>query len=176
MGTIRLAQFEGSGGDAELCSTLMREYAAHLNAAAGGEHICVASLEREVAGLPGAYAAPAGALLLAFHEGQPAGCVALKPLHLEQPVGEQACEMKRLWVRAAHQGLGAGRALAQAAVDLARERGYTAIYLDTLPASMQAAFHIYTKMGFLPVERYGDNPVLHAADPEHILWLRRELR
>ncbi len=58
----------------------MREYAEYLNASVGGQHICVESLEKELAELPGAYAEPGGTVLLAFAQEEPAGCVALKPL------------------------------------------------------------------------------------------------
>ncbi len=44
--------------------------------------------EQEMAGLPGKYAPPPGRLLLALADGQPAGCVALRP------IGHAICEMK----------------------------------------------------------------------------------
>jgi putative acetyltransferase len=177
MTDIRPARFGGEQDDAALVRTLMREYAAFLNASVGGEHICVESLEAELARLPGEYAEPAGAVLLAFSGDEPAGCVALKPLHIADPAraAEHACEMKRLWVRAAHQGKQIGRRLAEAIVDLARERGYTAMYLDTMPRSMQPAYALYRAMNFNPVERYNDNPTLRHTDALEIAWLRREL-
>lgn len=154
----------------------MREYAALLNASVGGEHICVESLEKELAGLPGAYAEPAGTVLLAFAEKEAAGCVALKPLSISAaPAQERACEMKRLWVRPSYQGTGLGRDLANAVVVAARERGYSAMYLDTMPASMQAAYRLYCSMGFVPVPRYNENPVLRQPEALAIAWLRREL-
>ncbi|HEX4007153.1 MAG TPA: GNAT family N-acetyltransferase [Acidobacteriaceae bacterium] len=182
MAHLRRAQFGGGEDDAQLCRTLMREYAAYLNASVGGEHICVESLEAELAGLPGAYAEPAGAVLLAFGEGlqgsaAAAGCVALKPLLLEDPAraAERACEMKRLWVRPGQQGQQIGRRLAEAVVAAARERGYTAMYLDTMPATMPAAYALYRAMGFAPVARYNENPVLRQAESLEIAFLRMEL-
>ncbi len=151
----------------------MREYAAHLNASVGGEHICIAALEQELASLPGAYAEPAGEVLLAFVEDDPAGCVALKPVQAES--AGQACEMKRLWVRPAYQGRGLGRILAQAALDLARERGYSAMVLDTMPRTMQSAYSLYRAMGFHPVERGWPNPVLDQVNADDIAYLHREL-
>lgn len=154
----------------------MREYASFLNTSVGGEHICVESLETELAGLPGAYAEPAGTVLLAFEDEEPAGCVALKPLHVgSAPAGERSCEMKRLWVRAAFQGRHIGRMLAEAVVNCAHERGYTAMYLDTMPGSMQVAYALYRTMDFVPVERYNQNPTLRHSDAVAIAWLRREL-
>jgi GNAT superfamily N-acetyltransferase len=177
MATIRPARFGGPHDDADLCRTLMREYAQFLNDSVGGEHICVESLEEELAGLPGGYAEPAGAVLLAFEDEIPAGCVALKPL--EQPQSsrpnEHACEMKRLWVRPPQQGTGLGRKLAEAIIEVARERGHTAMYLDTMPQSMQAAYRLYCSMGFTAVDRYNQNPVLLQQDSLEIAFLRREL-
>jgi len=189
--SIRRAAIERSSGDLELVRTLMREYAVFLNASVGGEHICVESLEAELAGLPGAYAEPGGTVLLGFAQGgsggeQAAGCVALKPLKRgDRSAGggeaanpaeiERACEMKRLWVRPGFQGRQIGRKLADAVVDAARERGYSAMYLDTMPASMQAAYGLYRAMGFAPVERYVDNPVLRRPEALEIAYLRKEL-
>jgi putative acetyltransferase len=176
--SIRQAAFGGESEDVDVCRRLMREYAVHLNASVGGEHICLQSFEEELAALPGPYAPPEGGVLLAFDgEDDPAGCVALKPLKPIQSAhaGERACEMKRLWVRPAQQGKGLGRQLADACIDLARTRGYTAMYLDTMPASMQAAFRIYAGMGFTPVERYTRNPVILQPESIEIAYLRREL-
>jgi len=177
MATLRPATFDPASNDPALCRTLMREYARFLNDSVGHQHICVDSLEEELAALPGAYAEPAGAVLLAFDNETPAGCVALKPLHLPQPAdpNEKACEMKRLWVRPTHQGSGLGRRLSQAIIEAARQRAYTAMYLDTMPASMQAAYRLYLSMGFAPVPRYTVNPVLRQSDSLAIAFLRKEL-
>jgi len=55
------------------------------------------------------------------------------------------------------------------------------MYLDTMPATMRAANRIYADLGFAPVERYGDNPVLRQtpglpdnSSPE-VVFFRREL-
>jgi putative acetyltransferase len=177
MASIRSAKFGGQHDDADLCRTLMREYARYLNDSVGGEHICVESLEEELAGLPGSYAEPAGTVLLAFENDIPAGCVALKPLKLAQTsrVNERPCEMKRLWVRPEQQGTGLGRQLAEAVIEVAHERGYTAMYLDTMPQSMQAAYRLYCSMGFTAVDRYNQNPVLLQQGSLEIAFLRRDL-
>lgn len=173
---IRTAWFGGEGDDTELCRTLMREYATHLNASVGGEHICVAGFEKELDALPGDYAEPGGTVLLAFTGDKPAGCVALKPIHREGGSdAERACEMKRLWVRAERQGSGVGRRLAEAVIEAARARGYTAMYLDTMPHSMPAAYALYQAMGFAPVEKYVQNPVLRDPEALAVAYLRREL-
>uniref|UniRef100_A0A7V5CTH7 GNAT family N-acetyltransferase n=1 Tax=Acidobacterium capsulatum TaxID=33075 RepID=A0A7V5CTH7_9BACT len=151
---------------------LMCEYATALNASAGGGHICVTSLDQELAGLPEPYAPPTGALLLAFAGQQPAGVVALRPLPASRPAlaSEKACEMKRLWVRPPFQGQGLGRRLAEAVLEEARHLGYQAVYLDTLPATMQRAYALYQSLGFSTLV----NPPASQLGPQ-VLYLRRSL-
>ncbi len=131
---------------------LLREYEADL-----GVSLCFQRFEAEVAGLPGAYAPPLGAMLIARDaaggglsgrlsgqiSGQIWGLVALRPL----PDRPGACEMKRLYVRPAARGSGLGRALAVAALEEARRLGYARVCLDTLP-SMRAAQALYLSLGF----------------------------
>jgi len=54
-------------------------------------------------------------------------------------------------------------------LDEARRQGFAAMYLDTLPASMEAAHRLYLDLGFTQVERYNDNPV-----PD-VVFFRRSL-
>jgi putative acetyltransferase len=152
-----------AGKDIETIRTLLREYAAHLNASLGAEHICLTKYEEELAGLPSPYQV----LLMAFavdNDGKEkaAGCALLKPI-------EGGCEMKRLWVRPQFQGQGLGRKLTEALITEAQKRGYTAMYLDTVPDAMKTAHHLYQTLGFVPVERYNDNPV-----PD-VVFFRRDL-
>jgi putative acetyltransferase len=126
---------------------LFEEYAASLEI-----DLCFQNFFAELAGLPGAYASPRGRLLLAMADDKPAGCVALRP-HRER-VGE----MKRLYIRPGHQGLGLGRKLAEQIISDARTIGYTSLLLDTLP-SMQAAIKLYESLGFVRRGPYFDSPV-----------------
>lgn len=179
MVTIRAA------GDADLkdVRVLLREYAAYLNASVGEEHICLENYEKELATLPAPYQAPSGVILMAVVGDDPAGVIALKPLTPLRSAfaGERACEMKRLWVRPDFRGLQIGRLLSERLIQEARERAYTAIYLDTMPGTMQAANKIYTDLGFAPVERYTDNPVLRQPSgcednrSPDVVFFRREI-
>ena len=74
-------------------------------------------LEKELASLPGKYSMPAGRLLLAFYNEQPAGCVALKKIN------DHSCEMKRMFVYPEFHGKGIGYALAKAIIDEAKKMG-----------------------------------------------------
>lgn len=100
--------------------------------------------EQEVETLPGKYAPPEGALLLATIAGQAAGCVGLRPF----PNGEGACEMKRLYVRPAFRGEKLGVLLVQQIISVARTRGYGWLRLDTHPPTMQSAVALYRRFGF----------------------------
>jgi ribosomal protein S18 acetylase RimI-like enzyme len=126
---------------------LFLEYAASL-----GIDLCFQGFEQELAGLPGKYAPPEGALILALVDGKPAGCVALRLIDAE------LCEMKRLYLRDAFRGLGLGRALVMRIIEEARTRGYHAMRLDTL-SSMVAAQRLYASFGFSYIEPYIYNPV-----------------
>lgn len=62
------------------------------------------------------------------------------------------CELKKLFLLPAAQGLGIGKALSLACLAFATEQGYQQCYLDTL-SSMQAAIGLYEKLGFKHLEQ-----------------------
>lgn len=133
---------------------LFREYADSL-----GLDLAFQNFAHELANLPGDYAAPRGSLLLAYVDGQLAGCCALRPLdNADTP---NAAEMKRLYVRKAFRGFGLGRQLAESTLDAARQMGYACVLLDTLD-DMEAARNLYTDLGFENTDPYYHNPIAGA--------------
>jgi ribosomal protein S18 acetylase RimI-like enzyme len=130
---------------------IFREYAQGL-----GIDLCFQHFDDELAGLPGDYAPPHGALLLATVDGEVAGCCALRPLdNADYP---NASEMKRLYVRKAFRGFGLGRQLVEATLDAARQGGYACVLLDTLN-EMEAARALYVGLGFEEIPPYYHNPI-----------------
>jgi putative acetyltransferase len=130
---------------------IFQEYATAL-----GIDLDFQGFDAELASLPGEYAPPRGALLLALIDGQVAGCCALRPLDTaDYP---NAAEMKRLYVRKPFRRFGLGRQLAEAILDAARTGGYHSVLLDTLD-DMEAARQLYAELGFQEVAPYYHNPL-----------------
>jgi ribosomal protein S18 acetylase RimI-like enzyme len=95
-------------------------------------------------------------LLLLFDDSEVAGCGALRP------IDEMVCEMKRVYVREAFRGKGAGREVVETLISCAGEIGYERMRLDTLP-SMARAQEMYRSLGFREIAPYRFNLVPGAA-------------
>jgi GNAT superfamily N-acetyltransferase len=126
---------------------LFREYESFL-----GVDLCFQSFEEELETLPGKYAPPTGALLLAMVADHAAGCVAVRGLD------SRVCEMKRLFVRPQHRGNGLGYALTKAIIREAIKLGYTVMRLDTLDR-LKEAMRLYSSQGFIQIGPYYENPL-----------------
>jgi GNAT superfamily N-acetyltransferase len=126
---------------------LFREYEKCL-----GVDLCFQSFEKELSGLPGKYAPPDGALLIALYDQDPAGCVALRKLE------GGVCEMKRLFVKDRYRGRGLGQRLAKRIIDEAIRVGYSMMRLDTLDR-LTEAMRLYESLGFRRTKAYYHNPL-----------------
>lgn len=136
---------------------LLSEYASSLDF-----DLSFQNFEDELENLPGEYALPSGAILLAYYEGNAAGCVAMRKL------AEGVCEMKRLYVRQAFRGKKIGKALSVAIIVESKKRGYSRMRLDTVP-SMKEAIQLYRSLGFKETIPYRYNPRAGAMFLELIL-------
>ena len=149
-GGIELREAE-SQGDLLAVRELFLDYQADI-----GIDLCFQGFADELAGLPGEYAPPSGALLLALVDGAPAGCVALRPMPNTDHLN--ACEMKRLFVRRAFRGFGLGRLLVERIMTQGHLAGYTTMLLDTL-SDMETARALYQEAGFVEIAPYYHIPL-----------------
>lgn len=147
-----------SADDLAAVAALFRAYASGL-----GVDLAYQGFEAELAGLPGRYAPPRGALLLARQGADAIGCVAVRPLDAPGDA-----EMKRLYLHPTGRGTGAGRALAAAAIRFAAGAGYRRLLLDTLP-QMAAAIGLYRGLGFTEIAPYS------SGSPPGTLYFARAL-
>jgi GNAT superfamily N-acetyltransferase len=154
---VVLAEADGPD-DLAAARRLFQAYADWL-----GVDLCFQGFAQELATLPGAYAPPAGRLLLAKAGGDAIGCVGLRPLE------PGICEMKRLWVAPGFAGAGIGRALALRIIAEARALGYERMRLDTIAPRMPAAQRLYASLGFREIPAYYHNPL------DGVLMLELEL-
>ena len=136
-----------TSADYALGRALFEEYARAMDV-----DVCFQNFEAELDRLTVMYAAPAGALLLAWAGADTAGCVGLRKLR------DDVCEMKRLYVRPPFRRRQLGRCMAEDVARRARNLGYRTLVLDTL-GTMEAAQALYVSMGFTPGTSRYVNPI-----------------
>ena len=159
----------------QAAAALFRDYAQEV-APLCGQSLAHQNIDVELAALPGKYAPPTGGIWLArtASSAQDAqsrsfvGCVAIRPLQIPGQTSGHTCELKRMYVAPAARGRGVGVALCRAAINFSASAGYSVIKLDT-SASMHPAIALYRAAGFVPCERYNDDPM---ADT---LWFELQL-
>jgi len=144
--TLVLHQVDDHASSALLASArvLMGEYAA-MPHTVGRWHTAHA----DVAALPRPFVAPAGVLLVAYHDDTPAGCGALLAFDAD------SVEMKRVYLRETHRGRGYGERIVRELIARAAAMGYHRLLLDTAP-ELQAARSLYARLGFVPIPHYRD--------------------
>jgi DNA-binding MarR family transcriptional regulator len=139
---IRVEVVEGGAPDALAC---LDAYAADLDTRFP-EGFDKAALVR-----PEEVSGDAGAFLVAYEEGRPVGCGALR--RLAPGVGE----IRHVWVSAGARRLGLARRLLDGLEGQARERGLDVVRLDT-HAVLTEAQAMYRACGYTEIPRYDDNP------------------
>ncbi|KAF3479895.1 uncharacterized protein GIQ15_06871 [Arthroderma uncinatum] len=171
--TIRPAR---STKDIQATVTLIQAYTISL-----GIDLTFQDFSTEIASFPGKYAPPEGEILLAIDDqpnagvdgdGEVLGCICMRPLiprifsskdtnTVSQTITsseKRYCEMKRLYVLPSTRGMGVGKALVMALLQVARDRGYNEMKLDTL-RHMRAPIELYRSLGFTDIEKYYETPL-----------------
>jgi GNAT superfamily N-acetyltransferase len=89
-----------------------------------------------------------------FIDGRPVACGAI------QPLGDGVAEIKRMYVRPQHRRQGLSRLILAALEELAMQRGYHTLRLET-GRYLTPALGLYRAAGYRPIPLYGeyvDNP------------------
>jgi DNA-binding MarR family transcriptional regulator/GNAT superfamily N-acetyltransferase len=97
---------------------------------------------------------PAGHFLVAYVDGEPAGCGAVK-----HPAGRPA-EIKRMWVAESARGRGIGRRLLSELEALAARSGASVARLETNRVLVEA-IAMYRSAGYEEVDPFNDEPFAH---------------
>ena len=166
-----------SPAELSLAREIFAEYGDSIATAAGCS-LQHQGFDGELASLPGKYAAPHGCIVLAFADersgktaeddpapGKPFGCIAIRPL---PDLGTDACELKRMYVKPTHRGVGAGRLLCEEVIAWSRNAGYAIMKLDT-DCTFAPAIALYKAQGFVQCLRYNDDPM------DDTLWFEKRL-
>lgn len=101
-----------------------------------------------------AYTPPRGRFVLGGGPDNPDACGAVSFLDSER------AEIKRMWVSPAARGKGLATRLLAYIEDLSLQAGRAVIVLDTNRV-LSEAVALYERRGYLPIERYNDNPHAH---------------
>lgn len=117
------------------------------------EYLKIQKYDKELENPASKYGMPEGRLYLAYLGDKLAGCVGLKKLD-----EEGQCELKRLYVRPQFRGKKMGEKLLDVILADAKEIGYKAMLLDTLPF-LKTAIQMYQRRGFYEIPCYNDSPI-----------------
>ncbi|ULH17034.1 GNAT family N-acetyltransferase (plasmid) [Deinococcus sp. KNUC1210] len=129
-----------------------------LNEAWIAEFFTLEDTDRQQLGDPlGVIVQPGGQIFMAYLNGTPVGCVALRPS------GESEFEVSKMAVAAELRGQGIGRLLLSHTIEQARQMGARRLVLGS-STRLGSAVHLYERLGFqhVPVERRPVTPYARA--------------
>jgi GNAT superfamily N-acetyltransferase len=126
---------------------------AHEVVAWSPEEVAQDDLEYQAEVTPDLVVAPHGAFYVAWLDGQPAGCGALKPLHPGAP-DRTVGEIKRMYTAPAARRRGVSRAVLDRLEVRAAELGYLRLQLETGTAQPEA-LALYAGSGWQRITPYG---------------------
>jgi putative acetyltransferase len=110
----------------------------------------------------------AGAFLVLWLDGAPAGCGAVRMLSPDAGLGEAVAELKRMYVIPASRGRGLARAILNTLEDRAAALGATRVVLETGDKAL-AALGLYQSAGYARIRCFG----AYAASPTSICLEKR---
>lgn len=135
----------------QTAAILFEEYAQGL-----GLDLEFQDFSNEIAHLETMYSKPEGLIGIAYGQNDSIlGCFGIRKWD------GTICELKRMYLRNTARGKGIGTQLLAHAIAMGTELGYSEMRLDTLPR-MEAAIHLYEKMGFRAIAPYRYNPIAGA--------------
>jgi carbonic anhydrase len=140
---IKIAQ---DAGDFLLARELILEYTEWLNF-----DLAFQGIDKEMASLPEMYGGREGGLVLAFFNGRAAGVAGIRKY------AGRECELKRMFVKPESRGLGIGKRMLAACIEIAKKPNYEVIKLDTTDF-MKSAIKLYKDYGFIEIPAYRYNP------------------
>ena len=111
--------------------------------------------ERFPAGFDPGTPTPPDAFTVATSDGAPVACGGVQQIGSDERGGVD--EIKRMWVDPAWRGAGLGARLLRHLEDVVRSRGHRVVRLDT-NGVLGDAIAMYERSGYVPIERYNDNP------------------
>ena len=145
---LQIKHITEEGNELDIVRQLFRDYEKELD-----EDICFQSFEAELKEPLKKYGPPSGDLLLAYRNGEVAGCIALTGMN-----EKGFCEMKRLYVKTEFRKNKIGKLLVENLLASAKEKGYSTMRLDTL-IKLQPAIRLYEHYGFRNIVAYYHNPL-----------------
>jgi putative acetyltransferase len=103
----------------------------------------------EVSAMSAAYAGPRSAYFVVEMDGRVVGGAGIGPL---EGGDADTAELRKMYFLRDARGKGMGERLLRHVLDVARERGYAHVYLETLKG-MDAAMRLYEHLGFRRLDR-----------------------
>ena len=80
------------------------------------------------------------------------------------------CELVKMYLLPQARGLGLGKIMIKKCIEQAREKGFSKIYLETMP-ELKQALNVYAKFGF----EYLEGPMGNSGHTGCSLWMLKEL-
>ena len=153
---LTLKEIEQEGEELKTFRELLQEYQAFL-----GVDLCFQKFERELTNPLSRYTPPHGIVLLGSW--QETGVAQASRLEnvcacgALQDLGDNVCELKRIYVRPAFRRRGIARSISEYLLTRASEIGYQTAKLDTL-RRLTGAVELYASLGFQETAPYNFNP------------------